>query len=224
MYQLIENHQDFLVISKDPEVNFHKESEQLGLMGQIKSDLSIKQLYSVHRLDKMSSGLLLFAKNQETARQLSDQFQNRKVEKYYLAISDRRPKKKQGAIKGDMEKSRSRAWKLMPTKNNPAITQFFCTFIGEGLRIFIMKPITGKTHQLRVAMKSIGAPILGDTLYKGTKADRGYLHSSYLAFTLNGTPYHFTHWPTVGEHFKSEAFMEGLKQFEQPSDLPWPKV
>jgi len=193
MYKLIVDHKEFLLISKDPGVSFHKEDHIEGLHEKIKSDLNINTLYSVHRLDKMTSGLLIFAKNVNIARELAYKFTHRMVEKYYLAISDRRPRKKQGTVRGDMKKSRRGSWKLTRGNENPAITSFYSYSIGEGLRLYLLRPYTGKTHQLRVAMKSIGAPVLGDSMYhkreEGPACDRGYLHSYALRFELHGTIY-----------------------------------
>jgi tRNA pseudouridine32 synthase/23S rRNA pseudouridine746 synthase len=180
MYRVIENHKDFLLIDKHPGIDFHKGSKPAGLVDILKSDLVIKELYTVHRLDRVTSGLLLFAKTSEAAKDLSRQFRNRQVEKYYLAISDGRPKKKQGLVKGDMERARRGGWKLLRSMQKPAITQFISYSLGDRLRLFILKPHTGKTHQLRVALKSIGAPVLGDPLYhkKGdSRPDRTYLQA-----------------------------------------------
>ena len=117
------------------------------------------KLYSVHRLDKMTSGLLLLAKSPQIAAQLTALFTTHQIQKYYLAISDKKPKKKQGLIKGGMQKSRRGMWKLTKEKNNLAITQFFSYSLGNGKRLFVIKPHSGKTHQIRVALKSIGSAI-----------------------------------------------------------------
>ena len=58
--------------------------------------------------------------------------------------------------------------------------------LAPNLRLFILQPKTGKTHQLRVAMKSLGSPILGDALYGGDSADRTYLHAYQLSFDYFG--------------------------------------
>ena len=70
--------------------------------------------------------------------------------------------------------------------------------------LFLLKPQTGKTHQIRVAMKSICAPIVGDVLYGGTVSDRGYLHSIKLSFSHKGKKYEYINFPNVGKLFKSE--------------------
>jgi tRNA pseudouridine32 synthase/23S rRNA pseudouridine746 synthase len=227
MYSIIEAHNDFLLICKHPGVSFHSAGEEGGLTSCLRSEPGINNLYTVHRLDTMTSGLLLFAKNKKAARELSQQFRDRQVEKYYLAVSDCRPKKKQGLITGDMEKARRGAWKLARTVNNPAITRFFSCSLGGGMRLFMLKPYTGKTHQLRVALKSIGAPVLGDPVYhkkekEGNAPDRGYLHSYALRFHLQGKSYSFVHRPDIGMHFKSESFLNALKKYQHPWVLGWP--
>ncbi len=228
MYKVISDHKDFLVISKDPGVSFHKEGNAEGLHEKIRADLGLKSLYSVHRLDKITSGLLIFAKNSKTARELSRKFRNRMVEKYYIAISDRRPRKKQGTIKGDMEKSRRGSWKLTRGNKAPCITSFFSYALGGGQRLYLLKPYTGKTHQIRVAMKSIGAPVQGDSLYhkkeEGKPCDRGYLHSFVLRFKLDGKMYKFEQLPDSGEYFLSETFLMNVKKCEHPWELNWPSI
>jgi len=227
-YTLIENNENFLVVYKKPGTNFHSEDGQRGLFETIKQLEGLAELYPVHRLDKVTSGILVMAKTAETNRQLVEQFKTRQVEKYYLAISIKKPKKKQGMIKGDMTASRRGAWKLMPSQKNPAITQFFSVSMGEGIRLFILKPTTGKTHQIRVALKSLGAPIAGDLLYADALScenmDRVYLHAYSIAFTLNGTKHRFTQLPFEGERFLSPTFLASVEAFKMPWYLVWPSV
>ena len=229
MYKIIENHKDFLLIDKHPGVSFHKDRNKEGLVSRLRAEIGTDELYTVHRLDKMTSGLLVFARNRESAKKLMYQFRDRQVTKNYLAISDGCPKKKQGLIKGDMEKSRRGAWKLTRTIKNPAVTQFFSYSLGGGLRLYILKPHTGKTHQIRVALKSIGAPVLGDPIYHRKEEsdnvpDRGYLHSYALRFRLNNVTYQFVHRPDIGRLFTCKAFVKALKQYERPWELKWPSV
>ena len=152
-------------------------------MAKLEQDLGIK-LFSVHRLDTLTSGLLLFAKSSQAAAEFTQMFTEHKVQKYYVALAKGKPKKKQGGIVGDMAKSRRSMHKLLRTKDNPAKTQFFSQSVAEGVRLYLLKPLTGKTHQLRVALASVGVPILGDKLYGGEEADRGYLHAYSLHFTF----------------------------------------
>jgi tRNA pseudouridine32 synthase/23S rRNA pseudouridine746 synthase len=229
MYTIIEEHKDFILIDKHPGVSFHKDGNKEGLVSRLRADIGTDELYTVHRLDKMTSGLLVFARNKEAAKKLMYQFRDRQVSKNYVAISDGRPKKKQGLIKGDMVKSRRGTWKLTRTTKNPAVTQFFSYALGKGLRLYFLKPHTGRTHQVRVALKSIGVPVLGDPLYHkkvegGTVPDRAYLHSFALRFRLNNVTYQFVHKPDTGRLFTSRVFLKALKQYEKPWDLKWPSV
>ena len=226
MYELIDDTAEFLVIYKYPGASFHREGEQPGLFETVKQQQALSELYPVHRLDKVTSGLLVMAKTAEANRSLVDAFSHRQVEKYYLAISKRKPRKKQGLIKGDMERTRRGAWKLTLGQNNPAVTQFFSTSAGEGERLFLVKPHTGQTHQIRVALKSIGAPILGDELYGGrdTVADRTYLHAFQLTFPLNGEIHRYQAMPREGEVFLQERTQVAIKIFMQPESLRWPSL
>ena len=124
------------------------------------------------------------------------------------------------------------ATNLPSTKNNPALTQFFSYSLVPGLRLYLLKPSTGKTHQLRVALKSLAAPILGDKIYSGANtykiaeqshsADRTYLHAYSLGFTLFGRDYRFICKPSQGALFAQANDLLG--RLEEPWCLPWPKV
>ncbi len=225
MFNLIAQEPDFLVISKFEDVPFHKDEEDVGLLQKIKSDLQIETLYPVHRLDKMTSGVIVLARNKETARELAGLFSERKVEKCYVAIAGNKPQKKQGVIAGDMEPSRGGTWILKRSFTNPAITLFLSKSMRPGLRTYILKPLTGKTHQLRVALKAIGAPIIGDPLYSPSKeqiSDRGYLHAYFLEFQLKGRLYSFLDLPSRGKLFQSQEFKESFTEYMQIHTINWP--
>lgn len=205
MYLILFEHPAFLVIDKQPGIGMHDEKEEgeavtPGLVNLVKAD-TVLTLYSVHRLDKMTSGLVLLARTTEANRELSMAFATREVNKQYLTLSDRKPKKKQGWVKGDMKKGRGGSWLLARTLENPAISWFDSVSVREVLRLYRIKPQTGKIHQIRVALKSIGAPILGDERYGGTAVERGYLHAWRLSFTLAGETFDFVCPPGVGSEF-----------------------
>ena len=222
MYQIIADEADFLVIDKAPGVHFHSQDGSAGVMAQLERDLDIK-LYSVHRLDTMTSGLLLFAKSSEAAAGFTRLFSEHKVQKYYVALAKGKPKKKQGSIVGDTAKSRRSMYKLLRSKENPAITQFFSQSVAEGLRLYLLKPLSGKTHQLRVALASLGVPILGDSLYGGEEADRGYLHAFALGFEWQGQAYAYRRAPEQGEAFGLDGVKNQLQTWGKPEKLDWPK-
>lgn len=165
-------------------------------------DACIIKLWPVHRLDKATSGLVIFAKSAKAAADFTPMFSQQEVTKHYIALALGKPKKKQGWVKGDMEKGRNGSWLLARTQTNPAITQFTSCAIEvekkEAKRLYLIKPKTGKTHQIRVALKSIGCPILGDTRYKGEKSDRCYLHALALSFNWQGEVCNFKAEPEQG--------------------------
>lgn len=193
----------------------------MGFVQRLQTQFPQQAFFPVHRLDKMTSGLLLFATHKASAAEFGRLFSEHHVEKRYLAVSEQKPKKKQGTIAGDMRPSRRGQWRLAPQGESLAVTQFM-SFAHQGRRYFLVRPLTGKTHQIRVALKSIGAPILGDMRYGGGPADRGYLHAYSLKFTLHEEPFLFSAWPTEGEHFNVAA----LDQYQTSylnGPLQWPK-
>lgn len=179
---IIEQHSGFCFVYKPIGWTVQRDEQAPSVLVWLSETLK-QPCFPVHRLDKPTSGVLIVALTREANQQLSQAFANRAVTKTYLAISDQKPKKKQGWIKGDMAPSRRGQFKLLRSQENPAMTYFESESISTGVRGFKLHPKTGKTHQLRVAMKSIGSPILGDKLYAGTPADRLYLHAWKLAFT-----------------------------------------
>lgn len=223
MYQVIADEADFIIINKSANVHFHSQDGSAGVVAQAELDLAIK-LYSVHRLDTLTSGLLILAKSSAAAAEFTRQFSEHKIQKYYLALAQGKPKKKQGWVIGDMAKSRRSMHKLLRTTVNPAITQFFSQSVADGLRLYLLKPLSGKTHQLRVALASIGVPILGDELYGGEASDRGYLHAYSLYFNYKNKAYQFSMPPQSGVAFNSEAFSKQLALWSQPESLNWPKA
>lgn len=225
-FKIVLQHPDFLIISKSAGVSFHGEHGEVGLFSHLRQKLGEAPLLAVHRLDKITSGLIIIARSKTAAQIFSQMFRDRSVEKYYLAISDRKPSKKQGLVCGDMEPSRRGTWKLSKGKQSPAITQFFSKSLGGGKRLYLLKPHTGKTHQIRVALKSIGAPVLGDPLYykaSSSSHDRAYLHAFSVGFKWGGEYVQICDDPTTGELFGSETFKELLESdYRTPWALPWP--
>lgn len=170
--------------------------------------------HPAHRLDKDTSGLWLIARNSEANQQLSTAFAQRTVKKAYLAITEKTPAKKQGCITGDMERSRRGQWILKQSRNNPAITRFKSVGLAEGRRLVACLPETGKTHQIRVSMKSLGSPIIGDPIYNAASAsqyDRLYLHAYVLAFTWQEQYFCFQLAPASGSWFANPAFADALQ-------------
>ncbi len=222
--------EDFMVVNKPAGLNFHSEADatnttQAGLVVLVKQQQSVAELYPVHRLDKMTSGLVIFALNKISAQAFQVLFEQHQIQKYYLAISDKKPKKKQGWIIGDMLSARRGSWKLAKSQNNPAKTQFISALIEPKKRLYLVKPITGKTHQIRVALKSIGAPILGDVRYAEANAakqlDRGYLHAFAIQFTLYQQTYQFVQSLTQAGEGGKEFLNSNCEAIVQTWQQPW---
>lgn len=209
---------DFVVFAKPEGLGVHREDDQPGVHAMAEAQCGQK-LWLVHRLDKVTSGLLLMAKNESSARMFGKLFSEKKVQKTYLALSFNRPKRKQGRIKGDMVSARRGSFKLTKSLNNPAVTDFFSISVAPGVRAIVCRPITGKTHQIRVALKSEGAPIVGDQRY-GHSSDRTYLHAWRLSFVYNEQLFELEHNPISGEMFLLPEFEATLTRLND-IDL-WP--
>ncbi len=200
-FELVDENAHFLVVGKAAGVISQGAQADHNLLAAIERHL-MQRVLPVHRLDSGTSGLMVLAKHSEAARLLSSAFANRQVEKRYIALSDRKPIKKQGKVNGDMVKARNGCWRLARTQDNPAATVFQSVGALDGPRLFLLKPITGKTHQLRVALKAISAPILGDNRYGGTPSDRLYLHAYQLSFSYQGIDYRYRLRPNQGLYFQ----------------------
>lgn len=216
----------FLAIHKEPGIPFQKTPDHMGVMQILRSMPDVPtepRIFPVHRLDRVTSGILLFARGRQAANQLGNAFRHNRIQKVYIAISDRKPRKKQGTVSGDMQKGRRGSWILARTHDNPAITHFTSHALPgtrKGLRVYVLRPRTGKTHQLRVALKSISAPVLGDPLYSrfdlARAEDRTYLHATAIRFELDGKEYTVKDIPAPGMLF---ALPEFQKLYSSLGDL-----
>lgn len=194
-------HADFIAIYKPGGYSVQGDAEAPPLLPMLAKAVGVPRLWLVHRLDKVTSGVLLLALNASTASYLAEQFAQQRIHKTYWAVAEGKPGKKQGWIKGNMVRARRGAWKLVRSQQPTAITYFDSISLAPMLRLYRLMPHSGKTHQLRVAMKSLGCPILGDVLYGGVAAQGVYLHAYKLAFEYQGDSIVITatppsYWPS----------------------------
>lgn len=272
---LFENN-SILAINKPHSISYHDDpvSGTPGIVSLLRSQRqrhkqAEERLYGVHRLDQVTSGILLFAKSPRVASILMSKFASSRggrskeqeeedgIIKFYCGISGKKPtKKKQGWVNGMMVKGRRGSYKLLADNNGNnssaisdsynddateddeddeespvkkssyASTRFYTAGLGnlplmtsptqsssnvhdvgdQGYTerqngvlpktAILFRPHTGKTHQLRVAAKSLGLPLLGDARYGGGRVgmpaacigdiDRTYLHASAIHFNLDG--------------------------------------
>jgi 23S rRNA pseudouridine1911/1915/1917 synthase len=139
----------------------------------------------VHRLDRATSGIMICAKNESTLKFLQKQFQDRKVEKTYIAITDKRPKEEAAIIDAPIGRNLKDPKKFHVDINGKS-AQTYYRVIDEkkGKYTIELSPKTGRTHQLRIHLAYINCPIIGDELYGGKSYSRLMLHAYKLKINL----------------------------------------
>ncbi len=149
----------------------------------------------VHRLDKDTSGCMVVAKNDVTHRALTEQFSNRETTKIYLTVVQGRPPMDRGRIEnriGRNPRDRQKMAVVFPPAGKEAITDYRIIAPGADASLVECTLHTGRTHQIRVHMKELGHPILGDPIYANitkqqVKVPRLMLHAWKLGFRHPGT-------------------------------------
>lgn len=138
----------------------------------------------VHRLDRDTSGIMIGARNIEAATMLQKQFSDRKAKKVYFAVLDGIPKINSANIDLPIGRNPSKPSTFRIDSNGkPAQTRYDVIATNDKYVLVKLQPQTGRTHQLRVHMKYINTPILGDRIY-GKTAKRLYLHAFSLEVTI----------------------------------------
>ncbi len=201
---------NFLVINKPAGLIVHKKNAEdtqpsvvdwvlqnypkLEKVGEpfIASGVEVSRAGIVHRLDKDTSGLLLVAKDDKTFFYLKDLFQNHKIQKYYLALVSGHPKNPSGTIDSPLGRiGMKRTTKIIGHKiidKKEAVTDYKTIRKFKEYSLLEVAPRTGRTHQIRVHLKSIGTPVAGDPVYSTKGAvippslTRLFLHAYKLEF------------------------------------------
>ena len=140
----------------------------------------------VHRLDKDTSGLMMVAKNDETQTALSGMLKDRKIVKHYLALVEGSLKETEGRVEAPIGRSKKDRKKMaVDPEGREAVTEWHSVAEGRNCTLLDVHILTGRTHQIRVHMRSIHHPVCGDPLYgfeKGAKAPCLMLHARSLCF------------------------------------------
>jgi RluA family pseudouridine synthase len=147
-----------------------------------------EKLYVVHRLDKDASGVILFATNPQAHKYLNHQFSNRCIRKTYLALTHGNVEKTSGVINGPLRQFGSGRMGVDPQRGKASITEYRVTQRFGPYTLVEAYPLTGRRHQIRVHLYSIGHPIVGDLRYGDRDAQRAYprlmLHALKIACRL----------------------------------------
>jgi RluA family pseudouridine synthase len=146
------------------------------------------RLWTVHRLDKDASGVILFARNAAAHRCLNLQFDKRTVRKEYLAVVHGSVGPDSGQIASPVRPFGSGRMGVDPARGKPCLTDFRVEERLGAYTLLGVEPHTGRRHQIRVHLYAIGHPIVGDPLYGERGVQRGYgrlmLHARRIAFVL----------------------------------------
>jgi len=200
---IIENNDDFIVLNKSSGISVQGGTKSKKNLTDIFSKSNIFQNtkpFSVHRLDKDTSGVFIIAKNRETAQLLTSLFRLRKVYKTYLAICHGEVDKLKGILNNDLARYENK--KQIVEK---AETIFKVIDKNSNSSLLKMKPITGRKHQLRKHLFMMGHSILGDNKYNSQNNTKSLnknlmLHSYEIKFMINKKKYTFR--ASLPDYFK----------------------
>ena len=193
--QIIDNNENFVVLNKSSGISVQGGTKSKRNLVDIFAKSEIFQgtkPYSVHRLDKDTSGVFIMAKTRETAQLLTSLFRLRKVHKTYLAICHGELSKDTGEWNDDLIRYDGEKKILEKAK-----TLYRVLDKNSEASLVELKPITGRKHQLRKQLYALGQPIFGDIKYKLSNSNRGLnknlmLHSYQIKFMINGIKHTYT--------------------------------
>jgi len=149
------------------------------------------KIFIVHRLDKITSGVMVFARDAETHRALNMQFEKHEAEKVYHAILEGNPKWEEKITKFPLHANVGHKHRTIVDDRNgkPSETRFRILERYQSSALVEAQPMTGRTHQIRVHASALGYPLLGDILYGASETyltARPALHANSLTIELNG--------------------------------------
>ncbi len=209
---IIDNNEDFIVLNKNSGISVQGGTKSKKNLVDIFSKSRIfndTKPFSVHRLDKDTSGVFIMAKHRQSAQLLTSLFRLRKVHKTYLGICHGQIEKDSGVWDNDLTRYDNGKKIIEKAKTIFRVIDknSLCTLIE-------MKPITGRKHQLRKQLYSIGNPIYGDKKYKLNNTNKAInknlmLHSYKIKFMINQKKYTYT--ALLPEHFQKLLKIKRLK-------------
>jgi tRNA pseudouridine65 synthase len=191
---------DIVVVDKPSGLSVHRGDDQGSTFAlNLTRDAIGQWVYPVHRLDRATSGVLLFALSPERARTLQEAFSTRSVAKTYLALVRGKPPA-EGVIDSPMEKREG-------GPDVDAVTEFETLFVSSVIRLSLVeaRPKTGRRHQIRRHLRRINHPVAGDVRYGKGIENRGYRQELGLyRLALHARRLSFEH-PTAAERVTFES-------------------
>ena len=174
-----------------------------------------KKVFPCHRLDKETSGVIIFAKGKENQALIMDQFRQRKVKKTYIAFVHGRIKQTKGVIKSNMQGS----WPYRRReKNKLAVTNFELIYNTDNFSVMRLEPVTGRTNQIRIQFRDSGHPLLGERRFAYAKD----WPIKFRRVALHSCSIEISH-PLTGERIRFQApmpdDMEGFLKTHKIADL-----
>ena len=182
---------DLLVVNKKPFIVVHPTRSHQnntlanGLAYYYKQNRINRKVRFVNRLDMNTSGLVIVAKNPYAHNQLANQMKANDVEKYYYAIVEGAMEKAEGTINEPILRLNPEdIMRIVHPSGKECITEYKVEKIYKDMTLVKLKLITGRTHQIRVHMKHLGHPLVGDTLYgnESSLINRQALHCYQMKF------------------------------------------
>ncbi len=177
-------------------------------------------LHPVHRLDRPVGGCLILGRTSKATSRLTTAFREKKVRKIYYSLSDQSPPNREDRLTSYLMKDPKKNKSGIVGKSNPrarhSVLQYRLISSQEGLHLFRIEPVTGRSHQIRVQFQSIGCPIVGDLKYGGMKTEENrmiYLHCAQLEFVhptqqtkmiISCLPHGGLYWKRFKEFMNSE--------------------
>jgi 23S rRNA pseudouridine955/2504/2580 synthase len=208
---------NYLIVNKPPYFSTledrHEAQNMLALARQEFPDIQV-----CHRLDKETSGCLVFAKNPEAYRNIAMQFEDRKVEKVYHAVAEGIHDFDGVMVDRNLTASKNGIARIVPG-GKPAQTIFKTVKTYFAHTLIACKPVTGRLHQIRIHLAYLGAPICGDSLYGGQPL---YLSSIKRKFNLKKGTEERPIMQRVALHAYAISF-EGLSGEKIAAEAPYPK-
>lgn len=204
---------DFLAFNKPFGVRTHKVADgQLGFIENL-SEILQRELWVVHRLDKETSGVILFAKTKQAAADLAELFEAHQIKKTYLFLTDQPHRETHFKIESHIEKQSEF---FVNVEGLPINSETSFEFVGPIGKCFLWRalPKTGKPHQIRLHAQKAKIPILGDNQHGGSWHHRLALHAHKIEFKLKQKDYSIENSPPSMTSLLEDGFYSRQNLFQ----------